>query len=360
MDDKGKINEDKAEIVLARDSKFEEGKKKLKDACDDLPKNIELKSFETKGFLGLCKYHTTGEDINLLSGEIKDMIISQNKTIIQFSDIFKDVYDMFCNLDTEYIQKIMISQRAAEKANDNAAKAISQLKKEQNEIKRITAIQERIVSGLNQFKDKLEKMEHLLDVDKSFEEISIIKRHVEDIIEKIGIQELSIDSLSGNLDKIMISYTDIEKSLNILRDKQVKEIERTEKLISNQSQNTARIETVYNEYKNSTMILNKKIDTQESKLNNANESMSKDIKNLFEKVDIENNELNTKFITLTDDISKKQIDFENITTEHTAEIEKMRLLIDNLSRTLKITRIICIISVILIAIFLILIMSGVL
>lgn len=197
--------DDKKEIVLVRDAKFEDLEEKLKETFDNIPQNTEFTSFKTKGFLGF-NYHTTGEDVNMFSGEVKDKFISYNKTIAQLYDTDKEIYYLIRALNEQYIQKILISQKSAEEANKNAKKTMDKLEREQNVIKGIIKEQQRIVNGLSQFKARLEKIEHLSDIDKSFKGISEIKKNIEDIVEQIEIQESTIDNLSKSLKIMKIIY----------------------------------------------------------------------------------------------------------------------------------------------------------
>jgi septal ring factor EnvC (AmiA/AmiB activator) len=107
---------------------------------------------------------------------------------------FGEVYNALEALDKEYIQAILISIKAAEQASQEAKDA-------QKDIERTIEIQKQTITVLKTFKEKLEKYEHLENIDEVWQET---QRFVEEL--KLFNKEIDhIKHTAGSLEKQLIA-----------------------------------------------------------------------------------------------------------------------------------------------------------
>lgn len=140
-----------------------------------MPQEIELSEFKTKGGLFNWGNHTvTGTEMNNFTTEIQEYLIESNTRDKKIVDQLNNVYETFEYLDKDYIQKILISIKAAETANKKASNAIKALKA--------------TTTKLSEFKSNIESIEHLYDIDNMWdycqkwqETISILSDSIEHI-----------------------------------------------------------------------------------------------------------------------------------------------------------------------------------
>ena len=89
-------------------------------------------------------------------------LIDLNKRQIEITKEFRVIYDAFESLDKDYISGIIASLKSAEKAYDETQKA-------QKDIQRTMYVQEKIIEGLENFKNRLDSKTHLEDIDDMWE-----------------------------------------------------------------------------------------------------------------------------------------------------------------------------------------------
>lgn len=172
-----------SEFENRKPKKFIENINKLKIFSENVPTETNLPTVPVSGGLfGVFDYKVTGDDLNELIKKVQGIVINQNKSIHDIFGEFNTVYNVFSSLDNEYIKGIIGSIKAAEKANERALIAIEGvrnnqigIKKSQNDIEDIIKYQQIMIGVLTNFKEKLEKFEHLSDVDKVFNEVLILK-----------------------------------------------------------------------------------------------------------------------------------------------------------------------------------------
>lgn len=167
-------------ITISKD--FNENKNKIKAFSENLPKEIDLPIVPNSGGLfGWFDYSVTGEDLNGLIKSIQDKMIEQNKVLVSTIQEFNTVYEAFSALDKDFLQRFLLSFKAAEEANAKALKGIEGVKENQKEIKQIINQQKQVIQVLKNFKEKIENIEHLFDVDKIFTDLSTIQRNIKTI-----------------------------------------------------------------------------------------------------------------------------------------------------------------------------------
>jgi hypothetical protein len=176
------IDNEHTGILITIPKDFNENKNKIKAFSENLPKEIDLPIVPNSGGLfGWFEYSVTGEDLNGLTKSIQDKMIEQNKAIVSMIQEFNTIYETFSSLDKDYLQRFLLSLKAAGEANAKALKGIEGVKENQKETKQIINQQKQIIEVLKNFKEKIEKIEHLADIDEIFADISTAQNDIKTI-----------------------------------------------------------------------------------------------------------------------------------------------------------------------------------
>jgi len=167
-------NTNKNQVIKSHN--FDKEKKQLENFSKTIHTNIELKKVDTNGGLfGLFEHKVTGEEVNILTRQIQDYLISMNNIDIQIIKEFDQVHKIFEVLDKDYIQGILISTRASEEASRQAKEAALEAKKNTKDIKKAMEVQKITINSLNDFKNNIEKYENLENIDEIWSDIQTIK-----------------------------------------------------------------------------------------------------------------------------------------------------------------------------------------
>jgi hypothetical protein len=238
-------------------------------------------------------------------------------------------------LNDEYIKGILISLKAAEKANEKALKGIEGVRANQEDIKLIINQEKQVIQVLKNFKVKIENIKHLPDVDTIFancleiqNDIAIVKRR---FTSEIKSQELMINNLVNKITSCSTLYSDLKDKLDHQEKIQDEQLKCINQVILKQDKSISKIEIINKDNKTAVETLNKetavhgkKIDILEQQCGNMSEH--------FE----------SKLI-----LTKK-------------EILELNQITQVLSKRLKNTQIISIISVSITCVLMVLIINGVL
>lgn len=139
---------------------FEKAKNQLKQFSMTKPDELALKKVDVDGGLfNWFDHKVTGQELNALTNQVQDYLIKFNTLNTKFIKEFGEVYNALEALDKEYIQAILISIKAAEKASKEAKDA-------QKDINKTIEMQKQTILVLKNFKEKLDKYEHLENVDE--------------------------------------------------------------------------------------------------------------------------------------------------------------------------------------------------
>lgn len=358
--------------VSTRGEGFNKKKNELKAFSKKLPKEAELPSVPvTGGLFGWFNYDVTGSDLNRLTESIQDKMIEQNKVLVRTIQEFSTIYDTFSALDKEYIQGILLSLKAAEEANAKALKGIEGVEINQNEIKQMINQQKQVIKVLQNFKEKIERIEHLTDVDTIFAFYSTMQENVTAIEAKITAQELTVADLTDEMKSLLSSQTDFQENLNHLKENQSKQFQTVKQLLTHQNNTISKIET-----------LNKEVANQGEKLGEIKQLFQDDIQTISENVVRNHSEFETKLDATTNEVNKNKTELENAMKELNVgieqraetmssyfeselskaknEITELNSLTVNLSKGLKTSRIISFASIAITGVLALLIISGVL
>lgn len=219
---------DLEKMELDKTSLFNTKKNKLKAFSEKLPKQSDLPTVPTSGGLfNMFSYHVKGSDLNDLTNKIQDHIIRQNQVLVRTIKEFNTIYDTFNALDKEYIQGILVSLKAAEEANAKALKGIEGVRQNQHEIRQIIEQQKQVIQVLRTFKEDLEQLHHLKDIDEIYDDISIMQN---------DMQYLS-EQLTNTQDQLDHSIKEVKYVMDQKEDHMAAEIARLNQLTERLSKN---------------------------------------------------------------------------------------------------------------------------
>lgn len=184
---------------------FEKAKNQLKEFSLTKHEELALKEVEVKGGLfNRFDHKVTGQELNDLTNQIQGYLVKFNMLNTEFIKEFGEVYNALEALDKEYIQAILISLKAAEKASKEAKDA-------QKDINKTIEVQKQTIAVLKKFKEKLDKYEHLENVDevwkdtqgfgKEFKSINSEIYDIKQIYEEHSNSILQLDQFKEELSK---------------------------------------------------------------------------------------------------------------------------------------------------------------
>lgn len=151
---------------------FEASKNQIKVFSEQTPLDLKLDKVDTDGwFFGLGDHNVTGHELNNVTTQIQRYLIDFNSLNITFIKEFGQVYNALEALDKDYIQAILIAIKAAEKANNEARVA-------QGDITKTIELQKKTITVLKQFKEKIESHKHLGDIDKMWTDSQKLQKDV--------------------------------------------------------------------------------------------------------------------------------------------------------------------------------------
>lgn len=222
------------------EDQFLKQKEKLEEFSKKLPSKIELPHASNASWLSWFRDRVTSEDVNNLAKSIQSGMIQQNQYILNIIKEFRVVYDTFSKLDEVYIKEIVNSFNAAVSAHAKANRNILRLNEQQKEIEKdqrdiggIVKSLEKIVTVLKDFKEKLEKVRHLVDVDSIFANVEENQRQLNNAFQLVDKQKNYIEQLSQELNaKIVQSDQTHSRSLAELKSNVEENTRRNETLVS--------------------------------------------------------------------------------------------------------------------------------
>ena len=192
-------------------TEFEKQKKELKAFSEQPATSTELDKFSTDGqwsdfwsggLAGVLSGHkVTGEEINSLVIKLQSCFAEINERDRKVIKEFGQVYETFEALDKGYIQGILIGVKSAEKASQEAKDA-------QKDIDDTIKALQITIDKLKEFKDEINRYEHLKDIDGIWDDIRQFETELESISKKIKSQGAALDKKISTLEQFK---TRIEK-----------------------------------------------------------------------------------------------------------------------------------------------------
>lgn len=231
----------KTEEIVVKRQNFDTAMQSIEVFANRVNKNTTLKKVEGN-FFGTIKE----KELNIFVSQVNDILIDLKNFDLGTLDIITDIFKALEALDKDHITGILIAANSAKMASDKANKNVEAI--------------EKIIKVLQKFKDSLEKMEHLMDVDKAWgileehkntleslcsyrEEISSLQ-HLMDVddlwmkgnsqFEKLKAFEEKLKEIHKSLDKDADSIAKLVRALDDLANKQGDFIEEYNKKTSEQ------------------------------------------------------------------------------------------------------------------------------
>lgn len=131
---------------------FESAKQKIKSFAEKLPANPRLNRVsEDAGPFGWFDHDVSGKELNELTSQIQDCLVSNNKNIRKTIQEFKVIYETLEYLDKDYLAGIVASVKAAEAASKVAKKNTEKLDVAQQDIKKNLDGLKKLVEKLKDF-----------------------------------------------------------------------------------------------------------------------------------------------------------------------------------------------------------------
>ena len=173
MDDSTETNEVTALVINEHD--FQEAKSSLQKYVAKNSSELSLPSVPISGGLfNLGDHKVTGYELNNVTNQIQKYFIDINGPQ-DLIDEFRQVYNAFEALDKDYISGIVGSIKAAQKVS------IAE-QKDRADIRNIVTRLDKSVDVLKKFKEDIDKLKHITDVDKAWELLSAQKNVSDSLI----------------------------------------------------------------------------------------------------------------------------------------------------------------------------------
>lgn len=211
---------------------FEKSKNQLKKFSEETTTDLDLKRVDSgKGVVeffgdlffgrGIGTDHIVkGYELNSLIADIQQYLININNMQRSFIGEIGHVYSALESLDKDYIQAILIAVRSAQKANGEAKAA-------QKDIEKTIEEQKKIIKVLQQFKEKLDKFKHIVDIDKMWGELQVYQKEASNIQKSLSTLEqhrTSVDKIKhlSDVDRIWSDIQQQEKDINSIKKENAK------------------------------------------------------------------------------------------------------------------------------------------
>lgn len=336
------------EIIIEKQN-FERAIKRLKDFSEK--KEAELIIDRVKidgGFLWLGNHKVTGVELNSRLEIIQKHLIDINTTNNQTIKEFREVYNALEALDKDYIERIVATVKNIEKTSDDVRihqEVLSQhtnklqiqqnkLNAHQGEIDKIIVNINKTIDILKAFKEKLEGLKHLTDIDKIWSDCKKMHNEVRNIADSL---KLANESHQQNVEKIEVlsnALIIVENEIEALFEKSNIISENLETVISFKVtlENLVHLKDVDEIWKNTENHQFRIDDLEhESKkhTDKINELVLADIKKI-ERIDSNTSDINhlkehkekLSFISHLDDVDKMWEDIEKHTSQLTESKER--------------------------------------
>ncbi len=209
---------------------FDKAKTEIQALVNDSSKSVIIKKMEEKtGLFKAFDKKVTGAELN--------------STLVEIETVFRDMYDLhtkeskqflaFSNminaLDDEYIKSILIAIDKSAEANKNAEKAIKKAEKAfkqyndaQDQINQSFRETEKIVLVLKKFKERLDEIHHLDEVDELWEKANEQEKTLDDLCNNISSIHESIKENSMSIQELEKDIEDkssnLEEEISELKD----------------------------------------------------------------------------------------------------------------------------------------------
>lgn len=339
----------KNEIVKIHSEVFEEKKKALQKFTNKDTNEFALPKMEQKDkFFFWADKKVTGDDLNSVTSKIQDQVLQQNDFMKEIVGEIKVVYETFEALDKDYIQGIMAALLKGERADNNAEKALKDLEGKQREIELMVSQLNTVMMALQQYKAQLQKIDHLLDVDKLYKDFEDLQYIYTSFSQKMENErqerQAIIDNITTRIEANVASTTYITQSLS-------------KYVVASESRDRELQDTIVNTMHEGQVTLEKNLQKLEGDFDNALSNQKTEFLTINEEL---NNELSEQTKVLKDviDKNKQETDekftqkgiaiensFDDLNHELNEKNNELKVTVDNLSKQVKMLKVTISISI---------------
>lgn len=188
---------------------FEAAKKSLKTYSSQDNALREISKVEETTCFGWFDHDVSGAEFNNLVTQIQGQFTAHKNLILGIVNEFVEVYKAFESLDKDYIKGIVASINAA-------AEVSARERKDRADIRRLVEGHEKAVRVLKHFKDEIEKIKHITDVDKAWETIkehtsaiAALEKHRKGLVRITHLKD--VDRLWDEVTKLRSATASLEK-----------------------------------------------------------------------------------------------------------------------------------------------------
>ena len=188
---------------------FEIAKQSIKSFAENLPADPKLKRVEQDvGPFGCLNHTVTGKELNELTSQIQDCLVSNNQNIRKTIQEFKAIYDTLEYLDKDYLAGIVASVQAAEAASEATKRNTEDIQKNLDALTKL-------VRKLKDFKQQTEEniISLLTQIDAVAKNLNARSNDIDSV--RIHVRDLK-DSINKANKKLSDVKSEIDKSLNSL------------------------------------------------------------------------------------------------------------------------------------------------
>lgn len=188
---------------------FEIAKQSIKSFAENLPADPKLKRVEQDvGPFGCLNHTVTGKELNELTSQIQDCLVSSNQNIRKTIQEFKAIYDTLEYLDKDYLAGIVASVQAAEAASEATKRNTEDIQKNLDALTKL-------VRKLKDFKQQTEEniISLLTQIDAVAKNLNTRSNDIDSV--RIHVRDLK-DSINKANKKLSDVKSEIDKSLNSL------------------------------------------------------------------------------------------------------------------------------------------------
>lgn len=218
-------------LVKEKRHDFEEKKYNLKKFADSQRRIINIDLVPTDaGLFGMADHKVTGKELNERTKSIQSYLTCFNNEISRIFDFFTEVYNVIQILDHDFVEDIVKNIDAIWKTSDDVKKHQDKLleqqrklKSESTEIKKLTSSNKFVMQSLVKFQKKLEKLDHLTDVDSIWNNCVLLRDDIiknaqqieewKEYYKKISSDMITSEEVYEHIEKINSEISQVDSKL---------------------------------------------------------------------------------------------------------------------------------------------------
>lgn len=230
-------------VLNLKEHDFQKAKDSLKEFTNTAKKELDLTKVSTSaGLFGIFNHKVTGGELNQLTSKIQEHLIHLNKLNHSLVEEFVQVYNAFESLDKDYIAGIVAAIKAAEevskreqkdrrdiqvmiKSHEGAVVVLKKFKEDIDKLKHLTDVdtawemlveQEKITKKYDNFMTKLTALKHIEDVDTMWRQMNTLKEELDTLQKALNAQNQKIAGLDDKLQQTTEAQTQFIDNINLL------------------------------------------------------------------------------------------------------------------------------------------------